>query len=170
MVAELFPAGPLRTASRFVRLALLATVFSGFELPASAQTPPEKPDPQKTPSGQPTDAGKKADEFAEAARVLNGPAGQPECLWLGRRVVNLLWRDDLDTAFRHFHLYDRFGCPAGHVQVTFRCVVRQGQMDPKSPETLAARVHACWINPELPAQTTQAQPTAQPQPPGNPAQ
>ena len=42
---------------------------------------------------------KKIDEFAEAARLLPGPAGQPECVWLGRRVVNLLWRDDLDTAF-----------------------------------------------------------------------
>ena len=28
-----------------------------------------------------------------------------------RRVVSLMWRDDLDTAFRHLDLYDRFGCP-----------------------------------------------------------
>ena len=35
-------------------------------------------------------------------------------IWLGRRVVVLMWRDDLDTAFRHLNLYDRFGCPGGH--------------------------------------------------------
>jgi hypothetical protein len=61
--------------------------------------------------------------------------------------VSLLWRDDLDTAFRHLDLYDRFGCPAGHIQATFRCLVRQGNIDPKAPETLNGRVHSCWIHP-----------------------
>ncbi len=103
---------------------------------------------------------RKADDYGEAARALNGPAGNPECLWLGRRVVNLLWRDDLDTAFRHLDLYDRFGCPGGHVQMAFRCVVRQGNIDPKVPESLTARVQACWLNPALPAATTAASPSA----------
>jgi hypothetical protein len=108
----------------------------------------QKGEPQKAQPGQPGDKEtKKADEFAEAARLLNGPAANPECVWLGRRIVNLLWRDDLDTAFRHLDLYDRFGCPGGHVQTTFRCVVRQGSIDPKAPETLGVRVHQCWINP-----------------------
>lgn len=99
------------------------------------------------------DGQKKIDEIAEATRVLVGPAGNPECVWLGRRVVSLLWRDDLDTAFRHLDLYDRFGCPSAHIQATFRCIVRQGNIDPKdpkSPETLNGRVHACWLNPGLP--------------------
>lgn len=100
---------------------------------------------------QATDAAKEAqrqvEEFAEAARQLSGPAGNPECVWLGRRVVGLLWRDDMDTAFRHLDLYDRFGCPGGHIQAAFRCVVRQGYIDPKSPQSLNARVHSCWLNP-----------------------
>ncbi|MGO8924794.1 MAG: beta-1-3, beta-1-6-glucan biosynthesis protein [Xanthobacteraceae bacterium] len=92
----------------------------------------------------------KIDEFAEAQRALNGPAGNPECVWLGRRVVSLLWRDDLDTAFRHLDLYDRFGCPSGHIQVTFRCLVLHANMiDPKAADSLNGRVHACWINPSL---------------------
>ena len=66
-------------------------------------------------------------------------------------MVSLLWRDDLDTAFRHLDLYDRFGCPSGHIQATFRCLVRQGSIDPKSPEALGGRVHACWINPAVDA-------------------
>jgi hypothetical protein len=78
-------------------------------------------------------------------------------------VVNLLWRDDLDTAFRHLDLYDRFGCPGGHIQATFRCVVRQGNIDPKAPESLSARVHACWINPASPpAPAAAANPNPQP--------
>jgi hypothetical protein len=93
------------------------------------------------------DSQRKTDEFAEAAKAINGPAGNPECVWLGRRVVVLMWRDDLDTAFRHLDLYDRFGCPGGHVQATFRCLVRFGAIDPKVPDSLNSRVHACWVNP-----------------------
>ncbi len=97
---------------------------------------------------------RKTDEFVEAAQALNGPAGNPECVWLGRRVVRLMWLDDLDTAFRHLDLYDRFGCPGGHVQATFRCLTRFGaQIDPKVADTLNSRVHACWINPAAQPQT-----------------
>lgn len=122
-------------------------------VPATTQTGPDKKGQDQAQKSQtkPADAAKegqkKSDEFAEAARRLTGSAGNPECVWLGRRVVNLLWRDDLDTAFRHLDLYDRFGCPGGHIQATFRCVVRQGNIDPKAPESLNARVHACWIDP-----------------------
>src|SRR3954465_137470 len=91
---------------------------------------------------------RRTDEFAEAAQAINGPAGNPECVWFGRRVVRLMWLDDIDTALRHLDLYDRFGCPGGHVQATFRCLTRFGaQIDPKVAETLGSRVHACWINP-----------------------
>lgn len=121
----------------------------------------------KPPSGQPgqpippdaaRDSQRRSDEFGEAAQAINGPAGNPECVWVGRRVVGLMWRDDIDTAFRHFELYDRFGCPAGHVQATFRCLVRFGPIDPKAPDSLSGRVHACWVNPN-------AQPQAGAQPP-----
>jgi hypothetical protein len=100
---------------------------------------------------------RKTDEFVEAAQAINGPAGNPECVWLGRRVVRLMWLDDLDTAFRHLDLYDRFGCPGGHVQATFRCLTRfGGQIDPKVAETLNSRVHACWINPSAQPQAAAA--------------
>jgi hypothetical protein len=81
---------------------------------------------------------------------MTGPAALSECVWLGERAIGLMWRDDLDTAFRHLDLYDRFGCPGEHIQISFRCVVRQGNIDPKKSETLDARVHSCWINPALP--------------------
>jgi hypothetical protein len=106
-----------------------------------------------SPADVAKDSQKKTDEFVEAAQAINGPAGNPECVWLGRRVVVLMWRDDLDTAFRHLDLYDRFGCPGGHVQATFRCLVRFGAIDPKVPDSLNSRVHACWINPNAQPQT-----------------
>ena len=126
--------------------------------PAFAQSTDQKP-AEKPPAGDVKDAQKKIDEFAEAEKLLGGPAANPECLWLGRRVVSLLWRDDLDTAFRHLDLYDRFGCPAGHIQATFRCLVRQGNIDPKAPDTLNGRVHGCWINPSAETQGTAAAPS-----------
>jgi len=89
-------------------------------------------------------------EFAEARRMLKGAAGHAECVWLGRRVVGLLWRDDLDTAFRHLDIYDRFGCPNDHIQATFRCLILNGSnIDPKAADTLNGRVQACWVNPLL---------------------
>jgi hypothetical protein len=121
--------------------------------------------PAQDQSGKPAagnaDAAKdnqrRTDEFAEAANAINGPAGNPECVWLGRRVVRLMWRDDLDTAFRHLDLYDRFGCPGGHVQATFRCLTRFGaQIDDKVPRSLDDRVHACWINPNAQPQAAAA--------------
>ncbi|HEY0220054.1 MAG TPA: beta-1-3, beta-1-6-glucan biosynthesis protein [Afipia sp.] len=114
------------------------------------QVPPVAADATK-------DSQRKTDEFVEAAQAINGPAGNPECVWLGRRVVNLMWRDDLDTAFRHLDLYDRFGCPGGHVQATFRCLVRfGGQIDNKVAETLNSRIQACWINPNAQPQPANA--------------
>src|SRR3954467_9622098 len=136
---------------------------------ASAQSGTPAPDQSKA-AAQPADAAKdaaqnqrKTDEFVEAAQAIGGPAGNPECVWLGRRVVVLMWRDDLDTAFRHLDLYDRFGCPGGHVQATFRCLVRFGAIDPKAPESLSGRVHACWITPgPQPRAAAAAQPAAPP--------
>jgi hypothetical protein len=111
------------------------------------QNKPAAANPANAAAEAAKDSKRKTDEFVEAAHAINGPAGNPECVWLGRRVVVLMWRDDLDTAFRHLDLYDRFGCPGGHVQATFRCLVRFGPIDPKAPDALSSRVHTCWINP-----------------------
>jgi hypothetical protein len=119
---------------------------------ANEQKPPEQA--QKPASASPADAAKdekkKIDEFAEAARLLPGSAGQPECVWTGRRVVDRLWRDDLDAALRQLEIYDRFGCPGDHLQQAFRCVVRQGEIDKKSTDTIGLRIQACWLTPSLP--------------------
>src|SRR6266704_4688106 len=106
----------------------------------------------KPPAANSADAAKdnqrKTDQFVEASQAINGPAGNPECVWLGRRMVRLMWNDDLDTAFRHLDLYDRFGCPGGHIQATFRGLTRFGaEIDSKVAETLDSRIHVCWINP-----------------------
>ena len=130
---------------------LAAALIVGLA-PASAQSgdPKAGEKARQQSESQAKDPARKAEELSDTAKAISGPAGNPECVWLGRRVVHLLWRDDLDTAFRHLDLYDRFGCPGGHIQATFRCVVKQGPIDPKATDSLQARVHSCWINPAAP--------------------
>ena len=151
----------MSSLSRFSVAVLIAAISAFAPLSALAQSGDAKSG-DKPAAAQPADLAKEAqrqaDEFAEASRVVTGPAGHPECVWLGRRVVGLMWRDDMDTAFRHLDLYDRFGCPGPHIQSAFRCVVRQSsKIDPKSPQSLNSRVHACWLNPSA-AQATAGMP------------
>jgi len=134
----------MRVAAAILGVAFLTVAAS----PTFAQGAEPKATDQRPANGESNkDGQKKPDEYAEAERLLGGPAANPECLWLGKRVVSLLWRDDLDTAFRHLDLYDRFGCPAGHIQIAFRCVVRHGNIDSKAPDSLSERIRACWISP-----------------------
>ena len=141
--------------------ALLGTAFlfsTATMAPAQSVDPKAGARPAASDADAKKDSRKKLNFYAEAAKVLGGPAAQPECIWLGGRVVSRVYHDDLDTAFRHLDLYDRFGCPAGHIPATFRCLLRQGwTIDPKQPETLQAKVEACWLNPALePNQTPPA--------------
>src|SRR3954447_18103016 len=134
-----------------------AAAQSGDARPADQSGKPAATAAQSAEAAK--DNQRRTDEFAEAAQAINGPAGNPECVWFGRRVVRLMWLDDIDTALRHLDLYDRFGCPGGHVQATFRCLTRfGGQIDPKVAETLNSRVHACWINPAVQPQAAAAAP------------
>jgi hypothetical protein len=141
-------------------LALMIGI-AGAAAQSGDSKPPDQSGKPAATAAQPADVAKdnqrKTDEFAEAAQAINGPAGNPECVWFGRRVVRLMWLDDIDTALRHLDLYDRFGCPGGHVQATFRCLTRFGaQIDPKVADTLNSRVHACWINPAAQPQAAAA--------------
>lgn len=153
--------------------ALLAASCLFAPLAASAQNsdakPAEKP-ADKPAQGQPVDpdAQRKADELTQAAREISGPAGNAECVFLGKNVVGLLFRNDMDTAFRHLDLYDRFGCPGPHIQSAFRCVLRQtASIDPKTGKGLTDRLQSCWLNPVATTAAAAAIPapaTAQPAP------
>jgi hypothetical protein len=136
----------MRVAAALLGVAVLTFAAN----PVFAQSvDPKGAEQRGSPGDNSKDGQKKIDEYAEAEKLLGGLAANPECLWLGRRVVSLLWRDDLDTAFRHLDLYDRFGCPGGHIQTAFRCVVRQGKIDPKATDSLDGRIHDCWLSPNV---------------------
>jgi len=127
-----------------------AVMIAAAPAASYGQNAEQKPAEQGKAGEPGKDAPARIDNIADATRTMTGPAALSECVWLGERAVLLMWRDDLDTAFRHLDLYDRFGCPGEHIQISFRCMVRQGNIDPKATETINTRVHSCWINPALP--------------------
>jgi len=137
-------------ALRAAAVALAGGLFFASLAPAFSQTQggEQKPvDPQTAEEMAKEARARAAREFSEAAKLAKN-AGLPECLWTGRLVASLLYRNDVDTAKRYMDLYDRFSCPPDHLKLAIRCVVRLGPMDQKGTEKLAARVHACWINPD----------------------
>jgi len=140
-----------RVAWCFLAIVVSATIFVPAPLLAQ-NNEPKSTEAGKAESAK--DAAGRTDEVVDAARRMTGPAARGECVWLGERAVGLMWKDDLDTAFRHLELYDRFGCPGEHVQISFRCVVRQGPIDQKDPKATTdlfnKRVHDCWVDPVLP--------------------
>jgi len=146
-------------------LAIIIGAATLAAAPLRAQNAEQKP-AERGKGEAAKDAAGPVDEVIEAGRVMTGPAARGECVWLGERAVRLMWNDDLDTAFRHLELYDRFGCPGEHVQISFRCVVRQGnidQKDQKIPNAFESRVHSCWMNPALsPVPPSQPPPAEKP--------
>jgi hypothetical protein len=121
------------------------------------QKPEQKDDERKAAEEAEQQAAEKAmQEYGEAAAKLPRSAGAAECVWTGRRIASLLWRDDIDTARRYIDLYDRFNCSAEHLKLVFRCVIQQGPIDPKAADRLASRVHDCWISPDAPTTASQA--------------
>jgi hypothetical protein len=156
----------LRRTVRFAAAVLAGGVLLWSAVPASAEDQGSKPADQGQSEQKPADkaegdrkasdqakaeeqeAAKAIAEYKEAEAKLASSAGAPECVWTGRRIVSLLWRDDMDTARRYIDLYDRFGCSSDHLKLAFRCVIEQGPIDAKAADRLASRVHDCWIAPQ----------------------
>jgi hypothetical protein len=143
-----------RTLVTFLCAAFIAGSWSAAFAQGSGDAKP--PEQQKAPEPPKSEAA----HLADVSRTVQGPAGLPECARLGERAIMLLAKDDLDTAFRHMDLYDRFGCPGRHLQESFRCLVLAGIPNSKdSAAVLETLVRNCWA----PKATTSA--PASPAPP-----
>jgi len=148
------------TASIAGGVFLLSSFAAFAQQSGGEQKPPEQAQGEQKQEGKAESDQKAAEqaaqqavdkaikEYREAAAKLSSSAGAPECVWTGRRIASLLWRDDIDTARRYIDLYDRFNCSSEHLKLVFRCVIEQGPIDPKAADRLASRVHDCWIAPE----------------------
>jgi len=146
-------ASSLRMSAALLSAALLMVAPSAFGQSAD----PKASEQSRQQAGDAKQAQKDLDHLADAAKKIPGPGGNPECVWIGERMVRLLYNDDLDTAFRHLDIYDRFGCPGGHIQAAFRCLVLK-PTELKDNETLTSRVQKCWIDPSAQPSTAAANP------------
>jgi hypothetical protein len=122
--------------------------------PAQGEAKPDEKSAAAQAKAEEEAKAKAIEEDLEAGAKLPRAAGAPECVWTGRRIASLLWRDDIETARRYTELYDRFGCSSEHLKLVFRCVIQQGPLDPKAADRLASRVHGCWVAPKEPTQTS----------------
>ena|SRR5690349_263774 len=110
---------------------------------------------------KPAELKSEAAHLDDVQRTVSGPAGYPECTHLGELAIMLMAKNDLDTAFRHIELYDRFGCPGAHVQQSFRCLLLKGIPNSKDSTTLESLVRNCWA----PKAAATAAPAPAPAPP-----
>lgn len=78
----------------------------------------------------------------ETAENLISPF-EAECMWIGKRIVNLLRREDVDTAHTFDRFYAAFGCPIVHLGKAFGCVVASES----EREAIDERIDRCWADP-----------------------
>jgi hypothetical protein len=124
---------------------------SAQERPAKAPTQadaPVKPKAQKPTAKADEEKDKERDKHVAVspAPPADAASAQAECAWVGKRVVSLLVRDDVDTATDFTRFYDMFHCPETHIGATLACVVS----DPgaaREGAALSEHVDLCWANP-----------------------
>jgi hypothetical protein len=134
----------VRMSSAFASAALIAALCLSLATPAVSQTKPEAGDAKPVAPAKP-----QIPPLKKKGETPN-PALRAECAWTGQRIVALLWRDDVNTAREQSRFYEMFGCPAEHLPVAFRCVIRQSESQPEQND-LNARVYGCWMSPEIQA-------------------
>jgi hypothetical protein len=108
------------------------------------ETNQSRPAAEDGEQGQPAPRRKPSPPVA--GQSGRGPAFKGECVWVGKRIVNLLSRDDAMAANDFMPFYGHFGCPQDHLAKSFGCVVTN--TDPSENEALADRIDACWDDPK----------------------
>jgi hypothetical protein len=140
--------GRLVPALALMSLTLLAsTAGAGIQTPQPAP-PAQGAEPAPAPES-PAAPGKRAP--ADPAADGRRDADRDECAWVGKRIVNLLARDDAQAALDFASVYDRFGCPNGHLTEAFGCVVNRRTT--LKIDGLGGRVDQCWSDPASPPAT-----------------
>lgn len=108
---------------------------------------------------------------SESARP--SPAQRAECVWLGKRTITVLLRDDLIASKGFLEIYTNLGCPIQHIGRALGCSVPAAGQSQASE--VKAWVDACWTNPEIKplgtAEESKSSPSPAPsQPRSEPAQ
>lgn len=68
---------------------------------------------------------------------------EDECVWIGKRIISLLRREDIDTAQTFDRFYTAFNCPVTHLGKAFGCVVASES----DREAVDEQINRCWADP-----------------------
>lgn len=134
VAALTLPTGPAASSEPLV----IAAAPYGEESPA-------RPTAGSGNSGQAQPAPRRKPSPPVPGQSARGPAYKEECVWVGKRVVSLLARDDAMAAGDFMPFYRQFGCPEDHLTRAFGCAV--ATTDPSENEALADRIDQCWDDP-----------------------
>lgn len=87
--------------------------------------------------------------FATAAVAADAVKPQSSsgagCMWLAKRVMLALLRDDIVAANDYQDMYRSFVCPAVRLADSFSCVVLEGP--PESAADMREKIDSCWEDP-----------------------
>lgn len=140
--------------------AALSIATVSFTALAASPYESKQPAPAAQTTATPAKPAAKAAPEAKAAPrpALPAPKALPpdiagECAWLGKRIISLLARDDVDQADKFRSFYRDFGCRESHLGPTFRCVILNSDepaaanapASANAEDTFTARVDRCWI-------------------------
>lgn len=114
---------------------LVAMVMAGLlgTLPALAAESAEPAKPKVTVPASPS---------------KRGDPNAAECGWIGKRIIQLLSRDDVVAAGEFRQFYVGFGCSEAHLGAAFGCAIDGG--NPGAADSCSARsecIDLCWASP-----------------------
>jgi len=113
----------------------------------------------------PVQAAEPAKTAPKTASAKRGDPASAECGWIGKRIIQLLSRDDVVAAGEFRQFYVGFGCSEPHLGAAFGCAIEGAT--PGAADACAARsecIDLCWTSPT--ASTLDKAPRiATPQPP-----
>jgi hypothetical protein len=76
-----------------------------------------------------------------------GPISSHQCIWLGKRIINLLIRDDAMAANDFIPFYARFECSETQLADAFGCLV--ANLGVIENGALSDQIDDCWHDPAL---------------------
>ncbi len=133
---------------------LVSVIIAGL-MSAAFAVPVQAAEPAKT----------TAAKAAAPAPIKRGDPASAECAWIGKRIIQLLSRDDVVAAGEFRQFYEGFGCSESHLGAAFGCAVEGATSG--AADACAARsecIDVCWTSPT--ASTLDKAPhIAAPQPP-----
>lgn len=142
----------VRTTTVATLLAL--SLISPTALAASPYQTSAEPAAKPAAKAKPVDAARPAPRPATPSPKALPPDIAGECAWVGKRVISLLARDDVEQAARFQAFYRDFGCRDSHLGPTFRCVILGDEVSDAATaatpgqqpgeDTFTARVDRCW--------------------------